>query len=187
MTDDHEVFADMGPLIDEWASEGDSLEPYRPGWRRSVVVVVALLTVLALAAPPLYNLLDRGRPPIADNGLEVCGFDYCEIQDVVRSVGLDLEMSRLSNTILDDDGASELSEELTRYLGIDSLSVTIVDDLGGRLGGFYDPATRSIFIDRPASAWVVLHEVAHAVARGHGADFQHVLVGLARYMEQSKP
>jgi hypothetical protein len=56
----------------------------------------------------------------------------------------------------------------------------VVDSLEGRLGGVYDPATRSIEIERPARAWTVLHEVAHVMEGGHGQDFQEVLIELTR-------
>lgn len=147
-------------------------------WRRPVIVAVAVVAILSLALPVVSNLLDRGRPPVADNGLDICGFDYCVVQEAVVLAGLDLEMSRLANTILTDEGATDLANRLTDYLEIAPVPITVVDELGGRLGGVFDPDSRSIFIERPANAWTVIHEVAHAVASGHGADFQNALMDL---------
>ncbi|MCZ6630871.1 MAG: hypothetical protein O7D28_05940, partial [Actinobacteria bacterium] len=60
-----------------WDVEEDSFEPLEPPpWRRWLIIAVAALTVMAMALVPLYNFIDRD-PPVADNGLEVCGFDYC--------------------------------------------------------------------------------------------------------------
>lgn len=181
-----EISLSIEPFLDEWDSEEDDFEgPPQPRWRRRLIVGVAILTAIALALVPLYNLLDRGEPYVADNGLEVCGYDYCTIQDAVRDAGLDLEMSRLSNLILGDDAAVALAEDLTSYIGVDDVGLTVVDRLGGRLGGVYDPTNRSIVIERPANAWVVVHEVAHSVAAGHGAEFQEVLIDLVAWTERS--
>lgn len=161
----------------EWEDAGEEAETSAPSWRRPLMIAVASITAIALIMVPAYNLLvDR----TADNGLEVCGFDYCIVEEAVRTAGLELEMSSLYNTILSDEGALGLARELTDNLGVDPVGVMIVDDLDGRIGGVYDPATRSIEIERPARAWTVLHEVAHVLESGHDEDFQQVLIELAR-------
>ncbi|HUF95626.1 MAG TPA: hypothetical protein VMO52_06050 [Acidimicrobiia bacterium] len=174
---------DDGLAFDGWDSEeDDSGDPASPGWRRPLVVLLVVLVAVSLAILPLQSLFDGSNPPIADNGLEICGYDYCTVREAVAGAGLDLEVSRLANTLLDDDQAAELADELTRFLGIDDVEVTVVDELGGRLGGLYDPAARSVLIERPANAWVVAHEVAHAVAPGHGDEFVEVLLVMVAFM-----
>lgn len=168
--------------LDEWDPEVDEFESRGASpWRRWVVAGVALVVVASLLLTSLSNLLDRGQAPVADNGLAVCGFDYCVVQDAMRSAGLDLDMSELVNTILDDEEARILADDLTEFLGVAPVELSLVDRLQGRLGGFYQPGSRAIVIKRPANAWVVSHEVAHAVASGHGIDFQETLADLARY------
>lgn len=156
----------------------------RSWWRRRLVVGVSIVAMISLAAVPVYNLIGAGRPQIADNGLEVCTFDYCVIQDAVTAVGLDLEMSRLSNLILDDAESAGIVAAATSYLRIAPIAVRIEDELSGQLGGYFDPAGRVIFIERPANVWIILHEVAHAVAGGHGSDFQRVLIDLVLWRSQ---
>lgn len=161
-----------------WDETEEEIERPVPSWRRPLLMIVAALTAIALIVVPVYNLLvDR----TADNGLEACGFDYCVVEEAVRDAGLELEMSSLYNTILSDDEAVALARELTDHLGVDPVGVAVVDDLDGRVGGVYDPETRSIAIERPARAWTVVHEVAHAVETGHGDDFQQVLIELTRF------
>lgn len=176
-----------GDFFDEWDDDQDDFEaaPPPPRWRRPAVVALAILVASSLAILPLQSLFDGTTPAVSDSGLEICGHDYCIVREAVVEAGLDLEMSRLANTFLDDDAAVALAKELSDYLGIDPVAVSVEDELGGRLGGVYDPSTRSILIERPANAWVVAHEVAHAVARGHGDEFQLVLVDLARYLAEN--
>lgn len=166
--------------LDEW-DEADDLEPLAPSWRRPLLIGVASVTAIALALVPLYNVF-WGRS-VADNGLEICGFDYCVVQESVTDAGLDLKMSRLSNTFLDEEEARAFALELTEYLGIEPVGLVVVDELAGRLGGVYEPATRSIQIESTAHAWTVLHEVAHAVETGHGDGFQRVVIDLTRFAE----
>lgn len=166
--------------FDEWDDEKEEIESSPPGWRKPMLIVVAFVTAVAMAMVPVYNLF--WSRTFADDGLEVCGFDYCVVQEFVRAAGLDLEMSRLSNTFLDETKAQELAAELTGYLAIDPVGLTVVADLEGRLGGVFDPATRSIEIERPARAWTVIHEVAHAVETGHDEDFQAVVIDLAGWV-----
>lgn len=173
-------------FFDEWeADDGEELEAIPPPrWKRPAVVSLAILVALSLAILPLQSLFDGSTPAASDSGLEICGDDYCVVWEAVVEAGLDLQMSRLANTLLDEDAAVSLANELTDYLDVEQVALTVVDDLGGRLGGVYDPSTRSISIDSPANAWVVAHEVAHAVAPGHGEEFQRVLIDLARYLEE---
>jgi hypothetical protein len=166
----------------EWDDEveDNEQEPSR-AWRRPLLIGIAALTAIAVALVPLYNLFRQ--PQVADNGLEVCGFDYCVVSEAVAAAGLDLVMSRLANLVLDEVGARGLAMELTDYLDIDPVGLEVVGDLEGRLGGVFDPETRSIVIESPARAWTVLHEVAHAQANGHDERFQRVVVDLARWVD----
>lgn len=167
---------------DGWDLEDEDLEPIEPPpWRKPLLIGVAALTALAMAIVPLYNVF-FGRT-VADNGLEVCGFDYCVVVEAVRDAGLDLTMSRLANTFLDDGETRDLVDAATDYLGLAPVGLEVVDDLEGRLGGVYDPAERMIRIERPARAWIVLHEVAHVEESGHDEDFQSVLIELARWAD----
>jgi len=182
---DDEPFFDEADLA-EWEfedDEGEELTP--PAWRRPAIIGVALLTVVAMALVPMYNLINGGQRTVADNGLEVCGFDYCVVQDEVRASGLDLAMSRFSTFYLDDDAATRLADLLVDYLGVQSVSTVVLDNLDGRREGQYDPTTRTILIERPARAWTVLHEVTHTVAPGHGADFSAALVDLTAWLDST--
>lgn len=161
----------------DWVPE-DEEAPAEPRWRRSVIVAVATLVVVAMALVPLSNVL-RG-PPTADNGLEVCGFDYCVVQETLRSLGLEPVVSRLSNTFLEDSEAIDLAEDLLHELGSTDVQVVVLERLEGRIGGIFDPSTRVIYLDRPIRAWTVFHEVAHSVSSGHGDDFRSTLADLAR-------
>jgi hypothetical protein len=171
---------DDGFPVDDW--EEDDLEPFAPPWwRRPLLIGIATVTALAVALVPIYNVF-RERS-VADNGLEICGFDYCIVQDAVTAAGLDLEMSRLSNTFLDEGGARDFAAELTDFLGVPSVGLRVVGDLDGRLGGVYEPEERAIVIERPARAWTVLHEVAHAVEAGHGEEFQELVIELTAFVD----
>lgn len=181
--EDEFFFAEDGFFEDDDFLE-EEIEPAPPTWRRPVLIVVAALTAAAMIIVPLYNVFFAAS--VADNGLEVCGFDYCVVQDGVREAGLDLEMSRLSNTFLDEAEARALANELTDFLGIQRVGLVVVDELDGRLGGVYDRGERLVSIESPARAWTVLHEVAHAVEPGHGREFQEVVIDLASYMESGE-
>lgn len=168
-----------GPWMGEWDDSED--EELIPAWRRPLLVAVAIVTALALASVPIYNVLFAGS--VADNGLEVCGFDYCVVQEAVRDAGLESTMSALAHTFLDEAEARTFADELTDHLGVDRVGLVVVTRLEGRLGGVYEPSTRSISIESPARAWTVLHEVAHAVQSGHGEAFQSVVIDLAAWSE----
>ncbi len=178
-----EQFPEDEFVEEEWDLTEEDFEPLeRPWWVRPTLILVAAITALSLAAVPLYNVFAQPRP-VAANGLEVCGFDYCIVEEAVRDAGLGSEMSRLSNTLLTDEDAKRLADSLTDYLGVDRVGLTVVDRLEGDLEGQYDPAARLITIERPARAWIVAHEVAHVVAGGHDEDFQRVLIDLAIWLD----
>jgi len=168
-------------LFEDWDLDEEDLEPLAPpAWRKPLLIAVAALTALAMALVPLYNVV-FGRS-VAENGLEICGFDYCVVQDAVRAAGVDLVMSRLSTSFLDEREAQDLADRLTEHLDIDPIRLQVVQNLDGRLGGFYDSERRAISIESPARAWTVLHEVAHAMETGHGEPFQAVVVDLALWL-----
>jgi len=167
--------------LSDWSVDEDPEEDWpTPTWRRPLIVGVAIVTVIALAMIPIYNVVFARS--VADNGLEVCGFDYCIVQEAVQAAGLDLTMSALANTYLDEQEAREFADELTGHLGIEPVGLAVVTNLAGRLGGVYEPSTRSISIESPARAWTVLHEVAHAVQTGHGQTFQEIVIELAGWV-----
>jgi len=169
-------------LFEEWDVDEDSFEPPGPSpWRRRLMIAVAAVTAVAMALVPLYNLIDRD-PPLADNGLAICGFDYCTVQEGVRLAGLDQVMIRLANTYLTDEEASQLADSLTGHLGAGTVELVVINHLEGRIKGSYDPTTRTILVERPAQAWIVLHEVAHAVSSGHGQDFQKAVIELTSWL-----
>lgn len=171
-------------FLDDWEVDDEELEALEPSpWRRRLIVAVAAVTVLAVGLVPLYNLIDRGQPDVAANGLEVCGFDYCAVQDAVQTAGLDLAMARFANTFLDDESAARLADSLAAHLGIEPLSLEVVDALDGQIEGQYSPGQRLILIERPARAWTVIHEVAHAESTGHGDDFVSTLVELTGWLD----
>ena len=94
-------------------------------------------------------------------------------------------MSRLANQYLDDGAAEDLADALLTHLDQGPVSFVVVERLDRRLEGQYVPATRTILIERPARAWIVLHEVAHTVSGGHGEDFQRTLIELTTWLEQT--
>jgi hypothetical protein len=170
-------------VFEGWDLEEEPFEPVPPRpWRRRLIIAVAALTAFAMAAVPLYNLIDRS-PPVADNGLAVCGFDYCIVQDGMRRAGEDGPMNLLANTYLTDAEAERLASTLVTHLGEAPVRFVIVDHLDGQIKGQYSPSTRTIVVERPASAWIVLHEVAHAMSSGHGENFQVTLVDLTRWLD----
>ena len=141
--------------------------------REAVATTVSLNT--DAAAVPLWNVIDRGTPPVADSGLEICGWDYCVVQDRIREIGLGEEMSGLANTFLTDAEAEAYARDLVEWLGEDPVRVRIVDRLDGRIAGQYSSADRTIRLERPVRAWIVVHEAAHTVAGGHGDTFVETL------------
>lgn len=172
------------PIIEDWEFEEEPFEEGPPRlWRRRLIIGVAVIVVIAMALVPLYNIIDRGQLPVADNGLELCGFDYCIVQEGVRNAGVGPAMSRLANTYLPDSEAEQLAVALLDHLKEDPVNFVMVDHLDRRISGQYFPDSRTIFIERPARAWIVVHEVAHTVASGHGEDFQTAVVDLVNWLE----
>jgi hypothetical protein len=164
--------------------DDDELEPLGPWWRRPLLIGVAALTAAAMLLVPIYNVI-QGQP-LADNGLEVCGFDYCVVQDSAIAAGLNEEMSRLANTFLSDSEATQLAEALLGRIGERDVSFVVVDQLEGDIKGQFDPGSRTIFVERPIRAWLVVHEVAHAEASGHGDDFQSALIELTEWLARNR-
>lgn len=184
---------DHGPPLDDetyfefwdYDPEEDYEQPSPPAWRRSLLIGVAIVTVVAMAIVPLYNLINASPRPVAENGLEVCAFDYCIVQDELSAAGLGGVMSRFSNVHLDDAESTELAGLLVQYLNIAAVEVTTVNRIEGSAEGQYIPSTRTIVLERPARAWTVIHEVAHVVEPGHGEGFQQTLVSLAAWLDQT--
>lgn len=175
------------PVLDDWVPEEESADVVEaPRWRRWLIVAVATITVVGMGLVPLYNVISGGRPPVADNGLEVCGYDYCAVLDGVRAAGLESLMSRMANTYLSDLEAEALAATLLTHMGQGGVNMQIVDRLDGNIKGEYLPSTRTILLERPIRAWVVLHEVAHVAAAGHDYEFQDVVNELAAWLE-SRP
>ena len=177
------------PFFDEFDLEAfeeieEDLEPIAAPWRRPLLMGVAALTAAAMLLIPMYNVL-RGQQ-VADNGLEVCGFDYCIVQDAMIAAGLNEEMSRLANTFLDDDEADLFASALLERIGERDVAFQIVDRLDGEIKGQFDPDTRTIIVERPVRAWIVVHEVAHAEGAGHGQDFRDALIDLTEWIANSR-
>lgn len=166
------------------AEDFHEIEDFEPSpWRRRVIVLVAAVTVIAVGLVPAYNLLQGTRSDVADNGLEVCGFDYCVVQEAVGDAGLHIEMSAFAATFLDDEAAARLADSLVAHLGVEPVTLEVVDSLDGRIEGQYSPGSRLIRIERPARAWTVIHEVAHAVSSGHGDDFTSTVIQLTTWLD----
>jgi hypothetical protein len=167
--------------LDEWFDQEPADEPAPRRWRRPLLMAIAIVTAVAVAAVPLWNLL---RPtPVSDTGLELCRFDYCVVQEQIAAMGLLAVMNRLSNSFLEEQEAAALADDLISYLGLPRVDLVVVERLEGQLGGVYQPSTRTILVRRPVRAWIVLHEVAHTVSLGHGEDFIETLADLARWVD----
>lgn len=179
---EHEAPLDDYLLGDDVLDDVEEIEP--SPWRRRIIVAVAAVTVVAVGLIPAYNLFRGQRLDVADNGLEVCGFDYCVVQEAVVDAGLHLEMSAFATRFLDDEGASRLAASLVDHLGVEPVTVQIVDALDGRIEGQYSPRSRLILLERPARAWIVIHEVAHAVSSGHGDDFTATVIELTEWLDE---
>ena len=176
---------DFDPEDSAWG-DPEPVEPH-PRWRRRLITAVGVLVAVAMLAGPVWNIVDRASPPVSDSGLELCGFDYCIVQDAVRDAGLGVTMSRLANTYLAEEEARAFAEALIEYLGVDPVTVEVVDHLERRIAGQYDTADRHITLERPTRAWIVLHEVAHAADSGHGEDFQETVIELADRVGRESP
>ena len=173
-------------LLDVWDAEPDEDElAGPPPWRRPLLVIVAAVTAVALAVVPLSNLFGR-NPQLSDTGLELCRFDYCVVHEAMVDAGVLPVMGRLHNTFLSDEETGALAEEIAGFLGVEPVSVRVVDRLERRLGGAYQPSTRTVFVRRPVRAWIVAHEMAHVVSLGHGEDFIDTLVAIARWWDEGR-
>jgi hypothetical protein len=167
---------------DDWdliPEEAITRRPVPRSWR--LIGIVAVLSMLVL---PLLGLLNA-RPQFADNGLEVCRFDYCEVERQALDEGIGGTMAAMSSIIVPDSEVQAVVDELTLVVGGPSVTAVVVDRLPGDLAGRYDPSERLIEIDRPANLWVIAHEVAHTVASGHGDDFMAALIELGGYLERT--
>ena len=179
---------DEPPITDEelWelidSVEDEELSP-PPRWRRTALIVVAAITAAAMAFVPLYNLFDARRT-VSHAGLEVCGVDYCVVQEAVIEAGLLAASGRLSNEILTEDEARTLADSIAGFLDIEPVGLTVVDRLEDGQAGVYQPSSRQILIRRPANSWVVAHEMAHAVSTGHGDDFIQALLDIAIWLDR---
>lgn len=166
---------------DEAEAADDVDDEPMPVRRRAGTIWLAALVAVSLLAVPLWNVFEPA--PVADNGLEICGFDYCGVFEAVRDAGREPALLRLSNTFLDEESAVGLAEDLVAGLGEPPVTVEVVDHLPASTAGRYTPSRRLIELQRPVRAWTVVHEAAHTVAPGHDADFQETLLGLVDTLE----
>lgn len=175
--------SDDGWGIEDWEpirEDEISRRPLPTSWR--VIGIVAALSMLAI---PIFNLIDARSPQIADNGLEVCRFDYCIVEQYVVGASLGRTMAEMSSIIVPDAEVQSYVDAMIDVVGGPSVTAEVVDELPGDLGGRYSPTARLIQIDRPATVWIIAHEVAHTVSPGHDEEFQETLVELARFFERS--
>lgn len=163
--------------------EDDAIEPRV--WRRWLLGVVAGLLVVLLVAGPVSNLFEQAQPQIAENGLEVCPFDYCVVQTAVRSAGHGPTMARLVATELDAEEAQVLADLLVAAIGQRRVAVEVVSSLPESLAGRYGVGSRVVQVVEPIRAWVIVHEVAHTSAGGHDSTFIDVILRLLRSIEQN--
>lgn len=169
--------------IDEWepATDEPILRRRIPtSWR--VVGVVAAMSMLAI---PVVNLIDARSPQIADNGLEVCSIDYCVVERHIIEAGLGRTMAEMAADIVPDAQVQSYVDSMIDVVGGPDVTAEVVDELPGDLGGRYSPASRLIQIDRPATVWIIAHEVAHAVSSGHDDGFRETLADLGRFFEEN--
>ena len=196
--DDHggvsfDEYDEFDSEVDAWGDEDwevDDWEPIRedPISRRTLPTswrVIGVVAALSMLAIPIFNLIDARSPQIAANGLEVCRFDYCIVEQYVIDVGLGRTMAEMSSIIVPDAEVQSYVDAMIDVVGGPSVTAEVVDELPGDLGGRYSPAERLIQIDRPATVWIIAHEVAHTVSTGHDEEFQETLVQLGRFFERS--
>jgi hypothetical protein len=173
-------FSSWGP--NDWdPTPEDAITPRRVprAWR--IVGIVAVLSVLVL---PMLSLINA-RPQFAHNGLEVCRFDYCEVERQALDAGLGGTMAAMSSIVVPESDVQSVVDELIVVIGGPPVTAIVVDDLPGDIAGQYNPSERLIEIDHPANLWVIAHEVAHAVAPGHDDDFMATLFELGSYLERT--
>lgn len=181
MTDPTE---DADFFVDPFEEDDDVDEPARRrlgwGWR-----IAGIVTALAMLVLPLWNVVRGATPQVADNGLEVCSFDYCVVEEQVRAAGFGDVMIRQSGVIVPDAEVQSYVDAFSDVVDGPPVTAEVVDDLPGELGGRYITSDRVIQIDRPATVWIIAHEVAHSVGSGHDDDFMDALLELARHLEQT--
>lgn len=171
----------LDPFIDEEPPEDElSRRGLGWGWR-----IAGLITALSMLALPLWNFIQGSSPQIADNGLEVCSYDYCVVEQEVRDAGLGEVMIRQSGVIVPDREVQSYVDAFSSVIGGPPVVAEVVDDLPGDLGGRYSPSDRLIQIDRPATVWIIAHEVAHSVGSGHDRDFVDALLELADHIART--
>ena len=178
-TDPPDFFVD--PFMDE-ELPSDEISRRRLGWGWRIAGVVTALSMLTL---PVWNFIQGSSPQIADNGLEVCSFDYCVIEEQVRNAGLGDVMIRQSGVIVPDREVQSYVDAFSDVIDGPAITAEVVDDLPGELGGRYTPSDRLIQIDRPATVWIIAHEVAHSVGSGHEQDFVDALLELADHIART--
>jgi len=157
--------------------EEEETPPQHP-WRRWVIAGVALALVTVLFAGPIWGAVQRSQPRFAANGLQVCGLDYCVVQESVIAAGYGATMTQLAGIRLDAGEAQAFADDLTGALGEREVTVELVGPLPGDLAGRYDARRRLIEVEEPITAWTIVHEVAHVAASGHDAGFQQALLDL---------
>jgi hypothetical protein len=160
----------------------DELPPGRRAWQLWLVAAVAV----AILAVPVWGTIARNAPQIADNGLQVCSYDYCDVEAAVDAAGHTLDMARLSGVFLEPKEAQSYADALTDHLGESAVRVEVVRDLPGSVAGRYDYSARLIQVTAPATAWIIVHEVAHTVASGHGPEFEEAITELLTGIEQPR-
>lgn len=162
---------------DDWPPAGDSR---RRRWIRRIAWVAAV----AVATIPFWNVIGGSTARYADNGLEVCTFDYCVVEEAVDEAGHRITMARLSEERLDDRQAQDFADRLREVVDGPPVTVEVVDNLPGDIGGRYLGEERVIEVRRPATRWIVIHEVAHSVGAGHGSDFEDALITLVEWVSE---
>ena len=130
----------------------------------------------------------RDAQSIFDQIIAFCGGtgegEMIREQDVI-DVGLGRTMAEMSSIIVPDAEVQSYVDAMIDVVGGPSVTAEVVDELPGDLGGRYSAAERLIQIDRPATVWIIAHEVAHTVSTGHDEEFQETLVQLGRFFERS--
>jgi hypothetical protein len=172
----------------DWDVEEWEAIPEAPVVRRLIPTswrIVGALAALSMLVIPLLNVIDARTPQVADNGLEVCRFDYCVVERHIVDAGLGMTMAEMSARIVPDSDVQSFVDAMLDVVGGPDVRAEVVDELPGDLGGRYSQASRLIQIDRPATVWVIAHEVAHTVSSGHDDEFQETLADLARFFDDN--
>lgn len=170
-------------LDDGWFEDDP---PVRDPRRRGLIAGVAALIAAAMLAVPVWQVVDRFTPEFADNGLEICRFDYCVVQTAVIDAGLGPVMTEMSGTFLDIEQAQAFADLLLTELGGLPVTVVEVDRIEGRVAGRFITATRTAEVERPMSQWTVLHELVHSREPGHGEDFREEMIELVAWWAQRR-